>query len=74
VTEDQLNALAARANKVLVRERGYLRTTVRSYAPPVLAHEFAGNVDAELFLGKQQLNGAGYSIDPKTPDVVLHRA
>ena len=74
MTEDELNALAARANKMLVREPGYLRTIVRSYVPPVLAHEFAANLDAELFLAKQQLNGRGYSIDPKSPDIVLHQA
>ncbi|MBV8146136.1 MAG: hypothetical protein JO184_14125 [Gammaproteobacteria bacterium] len=43
-------------------------------APPVLAHEFSANLDAERFLVKQQLNGRGYSIDPQIPDVVLHRA
>jgi hypothetical protein len=56
MTNQELDALAARANSVMMTgEYGHSSCTVASYDPPILAYHCADNQTAELFKAKFEM-------------------
>jgi hypothetical protein len=76
--QSALQKLAQDANVASQNERGFLRCAVESESPPVLAFEFIGPVEAQLFLERRvaisQTTGLRYSIPANRQSTVLeHR-
>ena len=66
-----LKSLQDSANTMNVSEPGFVRCTIRSAVPPVLAHEFTDFMEAEGYAGRLQLLGRHCRIDPTNPRIVL---
>jgi hypothetical protein len=74
VTAEEVEKLAHAATSGLRKQHGYLKTTVHSYDPVILAHHFATHSDSHAFaLYLVAPKNIRYSIDPGDALTVLER-
>jgi hypothetical protein len=74
VTRKEVDKLASAANLGLRHQPGYLKTTVHSYDPAILAHHFDNYQDSHAFaLYLVAPKNIRYSIDSEDARAVLER-
>ena len=69
---EQLEIHAKRANSVLARQDiGFVKCTIVSDDPPVMAYDFIGTGEARQFLIGKEATTSGFRMDDKNPMRVL---